>query len=159
MNKLMSTRNPFTSTTIDTRIDENSFDDVINLFFKDVLNSTSWFSDLPSLKKVNYPVDVKSYEDRVEIDVAAVGINREDIKIDVNDNTLTISYKKKETNKEKGGHYVWEGITKKSFSHAWKILDNYDVTKVDAKLDKGLLTVTIPKIEKPKLKNIEVKIK
>jgi len=53
---------------------------------------------------------------------------------------------------------VHRGITRRSFDQAWKLGRKYDVEAIKTKLDKGILTITIPfkKDAQQKQFNIEV---
>lgn len=128
------------------------FDD---LFFKDFFGD-SFFSPLPSLKKIDYPVDIYENDKGLIIDIAAIGLDKKDIKIDIKDNVLSVSHTKEK--KENTENYAYSGITKKSFNLAWRINDKFDITNTKADLDKGLLKITIPIAPEKKPKQIDVKI-
>jgi HSP20 family protein len=130
-----------------------------DLLFKDLFDSSSFFATIPSIKKIDYPVDIKESKTGLEIDVAAVGLSKEDIKIEIDNNVLKIIYVKQETDKKNESNYLFQGITRKSFSHAWKISDKFDLSKIDANLEKGLLKILIPIAPEKQPKQIEVKIK
>jgi len=80
------------------------------------------------------------------IEMPLPGISKDNLKIDVEDNMLTVqatpSVKSKAT---------------KSVKKSWYVDENVDVTSIVAKLDNGLLTVTLPKI-KPTKKSVAVTI-
>ena len=125
------------------------------LLFKDFFGE-NLFSPLPSLKKIDYPVDVYETDKGLEIDIAAIGLDKSDMKIDIDEDVVSVSHKK-QTTEEKG--YAYRGITQKSFSFAWRINDKFDVTKTEANLEKGLLKITIPFAPEKKPKKIEISIK
>lgn len=131
------------------------FDDI---FFKNFFEEDSFFNSLPSIKKIDYPVDIQETEKGIEIDVAAIGLGKDDIKIDIKDNVIKISYDKKVKNEKKENQFLYRGITRKSFSHAYRIGDKYDLTKTEANMDKGLLSIVIPFAPEKKPKELEVKI-
>ena len=126
------------------------------LFFKDFFGE-EFFSPLPTLKKIDYPVDIHTDENGLVLDIAAIGLNKSDIKIDIKDNVLSVSHKKEE--KKEDEKYAYRGITQKSFNLAWRINDKFDITQTQAELEKGLLKITIPLTPEKKPKEIEVKIK
>ena len=53
---------------------------------------------------------------------------------------------------------IYRGITQKSFNLGWKISNEYELSKIKANMDKGLLKITIPLSEKKKPKLLDVKI-
>lgn len=129
------------------------FNDVL---FKDFFGE-DWFSPIPSLKKINYPVDIYETDEGIQIDIAAVGLDKSDIKIDISGDMLKVSHTSKEGSDDE--RCAYRGITKKSFNFAWRVSDKLNITKTEAGLDKGLLTIKIPTAPDKKPKEIEVKIK
>jgi len=128
------------------------FDDV---FFKDFFGD-NFFNSLPSLKKIDYPVDIYETTNGLEIDIAAIGLDRPDIKIDIKDDVLSVSHiKETKTNDD---NYAYRGITQKSFNLAWRINEKFDLSKTNATLEKGLLKISIPIAPEKKSKQIEVTI-
>lgn len=127
-----------------------------DVFFRDFFGD-DLFNPLPTLKKIDYPVDIYETKDGLVIDVAAIGLDKSDIKIDIKDDVLSVSHiVNKEIEKKK---CAYRGITRKSFYHAWRINDKFDLSKTNAELEKGLLKITIPLAPERKPKEIEVKIK
>lgn len=134
------------------KMNDNFFDE-FDLLWRDVFNSQSKFS-LLSEHKINYPIDVIENDKGLKLQVAAVGLERDDISIDIDDDTLKISYAKNE--ERTTDTYLYRGITRKSFSYAWKIARKYDISKIEASLDKGLLTIDIPLNKEKETKKIAI---
>ena len=130
-----------------------------DVLFKDFFNTDSFF--LPALNaKTSYPVDIYEDEKSLIIEIAAVGLDKEDIMIEEHDNLLSISYNKIRAKDEYDSiSYIQRGIAKRSFSLSWKFSDKFDLKKIDASMDKGILKLQIPKTEdKPTIKNtIQIK--
>ena len=99
--------------------------------------------------------------DNLCFDIACVGLEKDDIKVSVESNTLKVAYRKPnvESNpsSEEAPNYVHRGITRRSFDMGWKISADYDLSKLDASMDKGLLQITVPKSENAKTRTIEIK--
>lgn len=85
------------------------------------------------------------------------GVSKENIKIDVDDNTLTISVNKKNTNKDEKKNYLVKEISETSLSRSF-YLDDMDENNITAKMDNGILTITVGKIKevKPQTKRITI---
>ena len=85
------------------------------------------------------------------------GVSKENIKIDVADNTLTISVNKKNTNKDEKKNYLVKEISETSLSRSF-YLDDMDENNITAKMDNGILTITVGKIKevKPQTKRITI---
>jgi len=111
--------------------------------------------------KVNYPVDIKENDKELELDIAVVGLDKKDIKIEIkNGDILSISYNKKKElqgSETEKNNYIYNGITHKSFNMAWKISNKFDLTKIEAKLEKGLLKFLVPVSPNSEPKFIEIK--
>ena len=85
------------------------------------------------------------------------GVSKENIKIDVADNTLTIGVNKKNTNKDEKKNYLVKEISETSLSRSF-YLDDMDENNITAKMDNGILTITVGKIKevKPQTKRIAI---
>ncbi|MFX1241942.1 MAG: Hsp20/alpha crystallin family protein [Promethearchaeota archaeon] len=88
------------------------------------------------------------------------GLDKRDIEIAIQDGTLEIKGELKEEKKEeKEGELVRREYRSSSYYRCFTLPDNIDENKIDASLDKGILTVKIPKVEPvvPEKKKIEIK--
>ena len=103
-------------------------------------------------------VDIAETDKQFEIQFAVPGLDKKDIKIDVNEGVLTVSGERKfeETKKEKNFHSVesYFGTFKRSF----KLPENVKEDKIEAKYENGILIVDLPKSEvKKEIKTISIK--
>ena len=142
-------------TTVRSRDIPTLFND---LFFKDFFGNDDFFSPLPTIKKIEYPTDIYETEEGLNIDIAAIGLDKTDVKIDIKDDVLTVSHAKEGSTSVKEEKYAYRGITQKSFKLAWRINEKFDLTKTNASLDKGLLKIVIPIAPVKKPKEIEIKV-
>jgi HSP20 family protein len=125
--------------------------DPFDLLWKDLFETNSHFSAIT--QKVTHPVDIFENETGITLEVAAVGLNQEDIEILVEGDMLRIRYEGK---KEERPH-IYRGIKRSSFDLSWKISSKFDLTKLEASLEKGLLILTIPVAEGKAIRRIEIK--
>jgi HSP20 family molecular chaperone IbpA len=137
------------------------FIEPFDILYKNLFDSNSNFLPFSNQFHLNHPADIYEEDDGLHIDVAAVGANIEDIEIEVKDREiLIISHQKiKEEENGEDRKYLNRNISKKSFNLAFKIARKFDLDKVEAILDRGLLQVIIPIAEeKPEeRKLIEIK--
>jgi HSP20 family protein len=117
----------------------NLFDDD---FFKGLTNSRS------SMPAVNIREDEKNYS----IDLAIPGMDKKDLKIDINEDVLTISSEKKSENEEENDGYKRREFSYSSFCRSFYIPDNADKEKIEASYKDGVLNITLPKQEEDKTK-------
>jgi HSP20 family protein len=101
-------------------------------------------------------VEVKELPDKFVLKVDLPGIKKEDIKLEVSDNILTISGERKEEKEEKEAQYYRREIVYGSFYRSIQLPPNVDPEKITAKLENGVLTIEIPKTEKAKAKEIPI---
>jgi HSP20 family protein len=104
---------------------------------------------------VNTREDDKAYH--VEADLP--GVEKEDIKVDVKDNVLTISGERKHKEEVKREDYYKLESSYGKFERSFTLPKGVDADHIEAKTEKGVLAVTIPKLktEVEKTKKIEVK--
>ena len=123
-----------------TQLTETFLYNDFDLVWKNLIDQKS--SYLPVItNKMNYPVDIYTTDNGIQFDLAAVGKEKEDIEILTEGETLRIKYTK---GVEQQREYIHKGIAKRAFDFAWKISKELDLSKAEAKMDKGLLTITIP---------------
>ncbi len=107
------------------------------------------------------PVNVRETELQYEVDVIAPGCKKEDFRIQILANELSISFnsnqeKKEET--EKAG-WVRNEFVQRSFSRSFTLDDTVNTDHIIAQYEDGILKVILPKNEKakPRLLTIDVK--
>jgi HSP20 family protein len=103
---------------------------------------------------VDITEDDKEYVVKAEIPE----MKKEDIKINVHEDVLTISGERKYEKEEKGKKYHRVERAYGSFMRSFTLPEDADGTKISAEYKDGVLKVHLPKSEKAKPKAIEVKI-
>lgn len=85
------------------------------------------------------------------------GVNKDNVKIDVSDNTLTITVEKKNEGKNDNKNYIVKEISESTLTRSF-YLDNMDEENITAKMDNGILTITVSKIKevKPAVRKITI---
>lgn len=116
--------------------------DPFDLLWKDLKETQAHFSAIT--QRVTHPVDIYETDNGIRFEVAAVGLNVEDIDISVENDSLRICYEKPA---QQDNQPIYRGIKRSSFDLTWKISTKFDLSKLEASLDKGLLTLTIPVAE------------
>jgi len=103
----------------------------------------------------NITEDDKNYNISAELP----GLDKGDIQITFHDGMLEIKGEQKEEIKEEKEGYVRREFSSASYYRAFSLPENIDEDAIDANLEKGILTVKIPKkeFEKKEKKKIEIK--
>ena len=114
----------------------------------------------PSLSRELFPLaDVKEDEDKYTVTLEAPGINKEDLKIKMKDSSLMVEGEKKEESRDEGASYLRVERSYGNFRRVFNFNSQLDSKKVNAEFKEGILTVSLPKTEKEKPEEIEVKVK
>jgi HSP20 family protein len=138
----------------------NQMPSLIDRFFNDDLfdwsiqNFSNNFTNLPA-------VNIKEKNDAFEIEMAAPGFNKEDFKIELNNNILSISSEKKIENETKENErYTRREFSYQSFMRSFTLPDTIEGEKINAKYENGILNIHIPKKDEAKVKPVkQIKIK
>jgi len=134
-----------------------SFNNLVDDFFATV---PSIFRDdfiAPDFRSFT-PVNVKETENDYVLEVIAPGFRKEDFKINLDNNTLTISAEKKEESENKNDRFIRKEFKQQSFSRSFTIDENIDAENISAKYVNGVLTLNLAKKEevKPSVKEISI---
>jgi HSP20 family protein len=100
---------------------------------------------------MNMPaVNITEKKDDYLISMAAPGLKKEDFKIDVEGNMLTISSEKEEENEEKDERYTRQEYSYSSFERSFTLPDEVNKDKIEAQYKDGVLELVLPKKEEVK---------
>ncbi|TKB71973.1 MAG: Hsp20/alpha crystallin family protein [Nitrospira sp.] len=103
-------------------------------------------------------VDITEDEKEYLIKAELPEVKKEDVKLTVQDEVLSISGERKYEKEEKGKKYHRVERAYGSFVRSFTLPEDADGTKVAAEFKDGVLKVHLPKSEKAKPKSIEVKV-
>ncbi|MDD3431543.1 MAG: Hsp20/alpha crystallin family protein [Bacteroidales bacterium] len=110
-----------------------------------------------TLPSVNIKEDEKAYE----IELAAPGFEKNDFKVELKNNVLTVSSEKKVENEVKEGQqFTRREFSYQSFNRSFTLPDLVENDKIAAKYKNGILNISIPKKEEAQtklIKQIEIK--
>jgi HSP20 family protein len=124
-----------------------------DLFTDDWLSSSlaNWKSTGATLPAVN----VKETNDDFRIEVAAPGMKRDDFKVELDNNVLTISSERDDSREEKGndGNFTRREFSYQSFQRSFTLPENQvEGDKIAARYVDGILQITVPKKDEAKVK-------
>jgi HSP20 family protein len=123
-------------------------------------NNDSWLPDIFNdffdnswMERPTYTapaINVWETEKEYDVELAAPGLDKEDFKVHVDaDNNLHIEMEKKAENKEgkKHGRYLRREFSYEKFQQTLLLPDDAEAARIEAKVEKGVLNVHIPKKE------------
>lgn len=103
-------------------------------------------------------VDINETEDGYVVKADLPGMKKEDIQIDLKNNTLTLKGEKKFEEKVSKDNYVRTERTYGTFVRSFTLPHNVDAEKIRASYKDGVLELTLPKKEEAKPKQIKVEV-
>jgi HSP20 family protein len=95
---------------------------------------------------MNPAFDVKETKDAYLFKADVPGITEKDLEVTMTGNRLTVTGKREEEKEEKGERYYTYERNYGNFTRVFTLPDGVDAEKLAAVLDKGVLTITIPKL-------------
>ena len=96
------------------------------------------------------PVNVREAENGYSLDVVAPGFEKEEFKIDLDQDVLTISAEKKTEVKDEGEKQIRKEYNFRSFKRTFTLDEKIDANAIDAKYVNGVLTLNLPRKEEVK---------
>lgn len=114
-------------------------------------------SDLPVLN-IRPSVDIIEEDDKVMLKADMPGLEKNDIKVVVNDGLLTITGHRNKTREENKKGFTRTERFMGTFSRSFNLPKWADGSKVQADYKNGVLTLTIPKSEAVRPKEIEIQV-
>lgn len=106
-------------------------------------------------------VDISEDKDNYFVHAELPGLTKDDVKVHVENNQLVIEgerqFEETKDDKERNYHRVERAYG--HFHRSFRLPENTDLNKIDAKFNSGVLDISIPKTEESKPKQIDVKVK
>jgi HSP20 family protein len=121
-----------------------------------------WFDNGGILgRTMNIPaVNIVEHKNEYQVSLAVPGMKKDDFRIDVDGNMLTISSEKEESREDKEKKFTRKEYNYSSFSRTFTLPEEINKEKIEAKYDEGVLKITLPRREEAKkisAKHIAVK--
>lgn len=123
-----------------------------------------YFDDFPSFgfdfnNSFSPRIDISDDEKNVIVEAEIPGVKKDDLKITLKDNILTIKGEKKLEKEKKGKNFYRSERSYGSFQRSFTLPVDVDSNKIDAKYNDGTLTLKMEKLkpEPTKIKEIEIK--
>ena len=145
----------------------DTFENEIERLFNESLEESLGLSSLPTLREISETslltqavprVDIFEDKDNYVVTAELPGLKREEVEVKLEDSTLSIKGERKLENEDKKkGYHLLERYYG-AFSRSFTIPSTIDASKVEAKMESGVLKVVLPKKEESRPKQIEVKV-
>jgi len=130
-----------------------------------VMFKNSWFPTMfeeflnndimPRANTTAPAVNVKEDEKAYTMEVAAPGIKKEFCRVNINDDgnlNIAIENKMEHKEEEKKHHYLRREFSYSNYEQSYTLPEDVDKENISAKVEHGILTVTLPKVTKEEVK-------
>jgi HSP20 family protein len=136
------------------------FDKLIDKFFNQSFPQLSKEVGVDVFQSSAYPkCDIVDFDDRIEIVAEVPGLSKEMIKIDVDTDVISIKGEKTSNVEKEGGTYLRRELKKSSFKRTFTADPKiFDLEKVSARFEDGVLELTVPKFVTVKTTKKEIQI-
>jgi len=127
------------------------FNDMFESVLEDTFFSGRRVQNLPSVNIADSP-------DAYQIELAAPGLKKEDFKVSVERDMLTISTEKRAESEHNEKSYTRKEFSYSAFTRAFTLPDSADVESIQANYADGILKLTLPKKEEAKAVSRQIEI-
>lgn len=140
----------------------NKNENFVPTLFSDIFDNAKFFGKnwLEREFGQSFPaVNIKETNKDFSLEFAAPGFKKEDFKVNVDNNILTINAEKEEEKNEENKRFTRKEFSYNSFSRSFTLPENVNAEKIDAKYTDGILKLSVPKKEETKvLPKKEIKV-
>lgn len=136
-----------------------------------ILNANNWFPTvfddffnndwMPRMKATAPAVNVKEDAKAYTMELAVPGIKKEFCRVNINaDGNLEVAIENKLEHKEenKKEHFLRREFSFSNYQQTYVLPDDIEKDHIAAKVDNGVLTITLPKFAKEEVKQIQRQI-
>ena len=119
------------------------------------------FNEMPSTRSNGNnlpPVNISETKDQYELEFNVPGRNKEDFKITVDKNILTVSFDKKEDSKDENKKQIKKEFSLQPFKRSFTLDEKTVSENIAAKYENGLLVLSIPKKEEVKVEAKQISV-
>ena len=117
-----------------------------------------WNFDSKCNMDLSLPIDIKETSDSFQIIANTPGLKKNDVKVEISDQILTISGKMDDNNKNKNERYHYKERIVGLFKRSFKLPNNVDQERISASLKSGILTINLKKCKDSALNNRAIKV-
>lgn len=104
-------------------------------------------------------VDIAEHDNEYTVKLELPGVSKEDVKITMQNNVLTVRGEKRKEKETKSSSYHRVERSYGAFQRNFTLPSTVKADKIDAAYVEGILTIVLPKAEEARAKQIDVKVK
>jgi HSP20 family protein len=126
--------------------------DVLDSIFNDTFFNDSMVTRVPA-------VNISESENNYHVELAAPGLKKEDFKLNLERNNLTISVETSSNQQDNQKNYNKREYSYSSFMRSFTLPESADDSRIDASYTDGILHINIAKREEAKVARRQIEIK
>ena len=120
-----------------------------NSWLPEVFNDFFYNNNMPKANATAPAINVLENENEYTVELAAPGLRKEDFDISINnDGDLVIKMEKKNEVKDEKAHYLRREFAYSKYEQTLILPDDVNTDEVGAKMNDGVLNITLPKLNK-----------
>jgi len=128
------------------------FNDVFDSIFNDTFFSDRMMSRVPA-------ANISESKDHYHVELAAPGLNKEDFKLSLERDVLSISVEQHAQNDVQERNFNKREFSYSSFVRSFTLPESADENGIEARYENGVLCINIPKREEAKVQSRQIEIK
>ena len=141
-------RSAFPARTISKRELFSPFDELINTVWGDLFPDLHKEFGQDFFLQGTYPkVNVLTFDNRLEIEAAIPGLNKENVDVEVVEGILTIRGGNNQREDVEDSQYARREVKRSAFARSFQLGENLDENAITAAYENGILTLTVPKLQ------------
>ena len=138
--------------------DLRQMQDTMDRMWRRVGTAARSSEDGPDMEAWAVPLDVTRKGDCTVIRASMPGVSPEDIQVSIEDNVLTIKGQTVREFQEDEESFLMRERRTGSFHRALRLPDSVDPDKVEPRYEHGVLTITVPKAEAKRARQLQVQV-
>ncbi|WP_367867033.1 Hsp20/alpha crystallin family protein [Pedobacter sp. WC2423] len=127
------------------------FNDVFDSIINDTFFSDRLLTRVPA-------ANISESPDHFHLELAAPGLNKEDFKLNLERNVLSVTVEKQPKDQQNQKHFTKREYSYTSFVRSFSLPESADENNIQAKYAAGILTIEIPKKEEAKTISRQIEI-
>lgn len=127
------------------------FNDVFDSIINDTFFSDRLLTRVPA-------ANISESPDHFHLELAAPGLNKEDFKLNLERNVLSVTVEKQPKDQQNQKHFTKREYSYTSFVRSFSLPESADENNIQAKYADGILTIEIPKKEEAKTISRQIEI-
>lgn len=108
--------------------------------------------------RASVAVNVKEDDSAFHLEVAAPGLNKNEFKVNVNGNKLTVAYQHETSEAEKNGNFTRHEFAQTSFERSFQLPKNVNADLIQAAYTDGILKLDLPKVAEKAIETKEIAV-